>query len=365
MQPYERIINAVKHRRSDRLPINYNATPEAHAAIKKYLSVQQDEELLKKLGVDIRSVAGRYNGPKELIPGAAINSAPGKDIFGVVWEPKKNQSGTYNEISYHPLANAKTVRDIKNYNWPSLDWFDFSHLKEQIFRINREEKYAIMFFAGGSFESPWYMRGLERFLLDLVECPEIAEEISAHVTDFYLKRALRAIEASDGQITIIGSGGDIGTQRGMMLSPDLWRKHIKPYSTKLIGTFKDMGLITFYHSCGSIVPVIADLIEMGLDILDPVQPKAVGMEPEKLKKNFGRKLVFHGGIDVQELLPFGTPEDVEKEVTRLIHVLGNDGGYIVAPAHAIQADTPPENIWKIYETAQNSGDQNNGGSNES
>ncbi len=351
MEPVERIINAVKHKRQDRLPIDYTATPEAHNALKKYLSIEDDEQLLDKLGVDIRRVAGRYVGPEGLIPAAGINTSPGTDIFGVVWKPKEHPTGVYNEIAYHPLADAKTVKDIKEYNWPSVDWFDFSHLKDEINRINRDRRYAIMFFAGGAFETPWYIRGLERFLLDLVECPEIAETISSCVTDFYLKRALRAIEESDGQITIIGSGGDIGTQRGMMLSPALWRRHIKPYSEKLIRTFKDMGFITFYHSCGSIVPVINDFIEMGLDILDPIQPKAKGMEPENLKREFGDKLVFHGGIDVQELLPFGTPEEVSRETARLMDILGSDGGYIVAPAHAIQGDTPPENIMALYDTA--------------
>lgn len=355
MQPYERINNAINHKRSDRLPIDYSATLEAHYRLKRYLGIEEDETLMRRLGVDIRRVSGKYVGPEELIPGAAINSTPGRDIFGVVWEPKENRSGVYNEIAFHPLAEATTVKEIEEYDWPSLDWFDFSHLKDEINRINTDERYAVMFFAGGAFESPWYMRGLERFLVDLVECPDIAEAICCRVADFYLKRALRAIEASDGQITIIGSGGDIGTQRGMMLSPDLWRKHIKPYSSKLIRTFKNMGLVTFYHSCGSIVPVIEDFIEMGLDILDPVQPKAVGMEPEFLKENFGRDLVFHGGIDVQELMPFGSPAEIKKTVAGLMKQLGADGGYIVAPAHAIQADTPPENIWALYETAMNSG----------
>ncbi len=353
MQPYERVISSINHKIPDRLPVDYMATPEAHGRMKKFLAVEDDEKLLERLGVDIRRVAGKYAGPKGLIPGAAINSAPGRDIFGVVWEPQENRSGVYNEIAFHPLAEAKTVKEIEEYDWPSPDWFDFSHLKDEIKKINADERYAVMFFAGGAFESPWYMRGLERFLMDLVEYPDIAEAIISRVTDFYLERALRAIEASDGQINIIGSGGDIGTQRGMMLSPDLWRKHVKPFSTRLIKTFKDMGLITFYHSCGSITPVIKDLIEMGLDILDPVQPKAVGMEPEFLKNNFGGELVFHGGVDVQELLPFGSPAEIEKAVVDLIQTLGFDGGYIVAPAHALQADTPPENIWALYETAGN------------
>jgi len=195
------------------------------------------------------------------------------------------------------------------------------------------------------------MRGMSRFLMDLVECPDIAEAISRHATDFYRERALRAIEQAKGKIDMIGSGGDIGTQRGMMLSPDLWRRHVKPYSTELIRTFKDMGLMTFYHSCGSIVPVIDDLIEMGLDVLDPVQPLAKGMDADSVVRRFGDRLTFHGGIDEQNLLPRGSAGDVRKEVRRVMQTLGANGGYIVCPAHALQPDTPPENIMAIYETA--------------
>ena len=350
MTPNERVASAVRHERADRLPIDYYATPEAHAALKTYLGTDDDETLLRRIGCDIRRVAGRFVGPHDMI-GAPGVTAEGKDFLGIVWKPMKNEFGTYNEIAFHPLGHATTVKEIEDYSWPSVDWFDFSHLSEEIDQINRDERYCIMFFVGGSFETPWYMRGLPRFLMDLVECPDIAEAISRHATEFYKQRALRAIEESKGKIDLVYSGGDIGTQRGMMLAPDLWRKHIKPYSTQLIRTFKEMGLMTMYHSCGSIIPVIEDFIGMGLDILDPVQPRAKDMEPASLKKRFGDRLAFHGGIDVQHLLPHGTPEAVRREVVRLMEALGSDGAYIVCPAHAIQPDTSPENVMAIYDTA--------------
>ena len=351
MEPYDRILKTVNHQTPDRPAIDYVTTPETNDNLKKYLKIGDDGSLLEKLGVDIRRVTGKFVGPENLC-GAAGIGAVGKDFWGVEWKPKQYRLGIYNEIANHPLAEAKTVKEIKEYPWPKLDWFDFSHLKVEIAKINKDKRYAIMFFAGGAFETPWYMRGLDRFLMDLVEAPEIAEAICDCVSNFYLNRALRAIEESDGKIDIIGSGGDIGTQRGMMLAPDLWRKHIKPYSARLIRTFKDMGCVTFYHSCGGIKPVINDFIEMGLDILDPVQPKAFEMDPRGLKSEFGGKLTFHGGIDIQELLPFGKPEEVRNEVGRLIEILGFNGGYIVCPSHAIQPDTPPENILALYETAQ-------------
>lgn len=350
MEPYERVISAIDHRQPDRAPIDYEATPEFHAKLKQHFGIGDDELLLKKLGTDIRKVRPRFVGPQDRT-GAPGVTAAGKDFLGVVWKPVKNEFGTYNEIAFHPLAEAATVKEIEDYPWPNVDWFDFSHLKEEIARLNDRHHYAVMYFAGGAFETPWYMRGMERFLMDLVQCPDIAEAICSRAADFYKKRALRAIEQSGNRIDIIGSGGDIGTQRGMMLAPDLWRRHIKPYSRKLIQPFKDMGLKTFYHSCGSIVPVIEDFIEMGLDILDPIQPRAAGMAAEELKNRFGDRLTFHGGIDEQELLPQGTAEQVRRETLRLINVLGDSGGYIVCPAHAVQPDTPVENIVALYQAA--------------
>ena len=354
MTGYERVVNAVHHRRSDRLPIDYVATPEAHASLKEYLQIDDDEDLLRRLGCDIRRVQGRYVGPDDMT-GAAGVGASGKDFLGIVWKPVKNDFATYNEIAFHPLGDVTTVKEVEEYAWPSVDWFDFSHLSDEIDRVNRDERYCILFFVGGAFETPWYMRGLSRFLMDLVECPDIAEAISSRATEFYKARSLRALEEGKGKIDLVYSGGDVGTQRGMMLAPDLWRQYIKPYSEQLIRTFKDMGIMTMYHSCGSIVPIIDDLIEMGLDILDPIQPKAEGMDAVSLKERFGDRLAFHGGIDEQELLPRGTPEQVSAEVTRLMGELGSDGAYIVCPAHAIQPDTRPESIMAIYDTAQGGG----------
>jgi uroporphyrinogen decarboxylase len=279
--------------------------------------------------------------------------ALGKDFFGIVRQPVKHAFGSYNEIIRHPLAEATTVEDVEAFPWPKVDWFDFSHLKEEISQVNGDRRYAIMYDrGGGAFEHPWYLRGFERFLLDLVEHPSVAEAIADHVVDFFQRLDAKALEASDGRIDIISSGGDIGGQRNMLVSPDLWRRHIKPYSRKLITPFKERGVITYYHSCGSIVSVIEDFIEMGLDILDPIQPNAAGMDPLRLKRQFGDRLTFHGGIDEQRLLPRGSPQEVRAEAGRLIDILGADGGYILCPAHAIQADTPVENILTLYDTTQ-------------
>ncbi len=352
MDAYTRVTKTLRHETPDRPATDYNATSEVHEQLFRHFGFETVNQIEDHFKCDLRWVYPRYTGPDEF-SGAAGVSAEGKDFLGIVWRPVKNKYATYNEIAVSPLADAESVEDIETYPWPTADWFDFSHLKEEIKRINDKERHFICFFAGGAFETPWYMRGMENFLTDLVLQPEIAEAISRKAQEFYKSRALKALEQSDGQIDMIGSGGDIGTQRGMMISPDIWRKHIKPHSKELIRSFKDMGYYTFYHSCGSIVPVIEDLIEIGLDVLDPVQISADGMDPEYLKTNFGGNLSFHGGVDEQTMLPVLTPDRLEKKIIDLIDILGREGGFIPCAAHAIQPDTPIENIITMYTTIGN------------
>lgn len=231
---YERVMLALNHKESDRPPLNYLATPEMNEKIKKHLRIEDQEELLSHLGANIRYVNTRYIGPKELLGDMGITIGlsdaknVGKDYWGVERKSVEYKYGTYGEIVFHPLADAKTVKEVEEYSCPKLDWFDATHLKEEIKHINIKERRAIVFFAGNVFDIPWYMSGLEQFLIDLIEFPEIAEAICRKVIEFYKKRSMLAIEASDGQIDILLSGGDIGSQRGMILSPQLWRKHIKP-----------------------------------------------------------------------------------------------------------------------------------------
>ncbi len=352
MDAYTRVLKTLNKETPDRPPTDYNATQEVHDKLLKHFGLETVKEIKDYFEIDMRWVYPKFIGPDN-ISGAAGVGAEGKDFLGITWKPVKNEFATYNEIAISPLADAQSVKDIEEYPWPSADWFDFSHLKEEIKRINDKERHFICFFAGGAFETPWYMRGMENFLTDIIIQPEIAETISRKAQEFYKARALKALEQSDGQIDMIGSGGDIGTQRGMMISPKSWREHIKPYTKELIRSFKDMGYFTFYHSCGSIIPVIDDFIEMGLDILDPIQISADGMDPEYLKTKYGNRLSFHGGIDEQTMLPVLPPDQLEQKIIELIDILGKDGGYIPCAAHAIQPDTSIENILTMYRTVNN------------
>jgi len=345
------VLAAVRREKADRPATSLRCTPEAWASLRKHLGVKTNADVEDALDIDLRWVAAPFIGPTER--SAIPLGSEGTDFWGCHIRKVENEFNAYFEFDYHPLANARSVADVNRHDWPRLDWWDYRAIPAAIQAANRKEPRAIIYFAGGAFETPWYIRGLEAFMIDLYEDPQIVDAICSHVTEYYVQRACRAIEAAQGQIDMIGSGGDIGSQRGMMVSPDVWRERIKPYTGKIISTFKKQGLATFYHSCGSLVPVIADLIEVGLDVLDPIQPGAAGMTPEELFPAFGDRLTFHGGIDEQQLLPHGTPKQVYDETTRIIDILGAKGGFIVSPSHQVQGDTPPENIVAIYDAVRN------------
>jgi uroporphyrinogen decarboxylase len=342
----ERVLNTIKRQPSDRMPSSLRCTPEVLQALLEKTGTNSKQQLYDYLGIDFRWIGLPFIGPKNRA--LAPLGGEGYDFWGCYNKAITNNFNTYYEITYHPLGEMTTVAEIENYDWPDLDWWDYSAIPEIIKKEKQTDDTAIMFFAGGAFESPWYMRGLEQFLIDIYDQPEIAEAISRKVADFYYERAMRVIEASNGMIDVTGSGGDIGGQNAMMLSPDKWRKHIKPYSAKLITPFKEMGFGTFYHSDGAIAPVIDDFIEIGLDILDPIQVGAAGMTPEELFPRFGDRLSFHGAIDEVELLPHATSEEVYKETKRVMGILGANNGYIVSPTHQVQGDTDSDNILAIY-----------------
>ena len=351
MNSRERVLAVASREPVDRPATSLRCTPEAWVKLRDYLGVESNEDALDALDIDLRWVPLPFNGPQDR--SAIPLGSEGTDFWGCHIHKVENEFNSYFEFDHYPLAEAQTVEDIHNHSWPELDWWDYDAINEQIAIINRKEPRALLFFSGGTFETPWYLRGMERFMMDLYDNPDIVNAICTHVGDYYYDRALRVIETADGQIDIIGSGGDIGSQKGLMVAPEVWRERIKPHCAKLISNFKNMGLTTFYHSCGSIVPIIDDLIEVGLDILEPIQVTAAGMLPEELAPKFATRISFHGAIDEVNLLPNASASEVYEETTRIINILGKNYGFIVSPSHQVQGDTPPENVVALFEAARN------------
>ena len=331
---------AVLERQSvDRLPCDIWATDEVFEKLYAELDCKDRWEVIDKLGIDAPYTVGpQYAGP----------SVPeGYNIWGLRYQTVDYGAGTYGEVTEHPLANAENVRDIENHNWPSPDWNDYSTIKDQLKQHSHRPIKA------GHIE-PFLLycqlRGLEQAMMDMVESPEMIECAFDHIFYFETKNFERILEQADGRIDIATTAEDLGSQTGPLFSIDCFRRFHRPRFQKYMDLAKQAGCFIFYHTDGASRIFIPDLIELGINILNPIQWNCPGMEREGLKADFGDKLVFHGGVDNQKILPFGTTEDVRNEVIRCFETMGIGGGYICAPCHNLQPNTPVENILTMYET---------------
>ena len=346
----QRVAAAIRHEVTDRVPLDMWWTPETAAKLKKHLNVSSHAELRDALGLDIVWIWAEYNGPIREYP------APGTvtSYWGFVTREVEYDGGSYQEFCHHPLAGVESVQQVDDHAWPGPDDYDYAALQRKISEANAGGDKWVGVGESSIFERSWALVGMQEFLEDLLVRPDVATRIMEHVNGFYIEQTLRTLRACEGRADMVYIADDIGTQLGMLLGPDVWREMIKP----LQKAFNDAIRLEFpeivfhYHSCGSIVPVIDDLIEIGVDILNPIQPKAAGMAAEALAERWGDRLSFLGGLDTQELLPLGSAGEVRRECSRLIETLGRDGGYILAPAHAVQVDVPVENILAVIEAAK-------------
>ena len=346
MTPRERILTALSHKETDIVPfsLGFGINQPAKKALAEYikLDIAELDRLLGSVS-DIRYVGPKYIGPKD----RNINLPDGSyiDIWGVKRSPVKNEKDTYLEISEYPLENLQTIDELENYIFPSVDWFDFSVIPEQIENYAKTGDYALMIGNGNIFESSWYMRGLETMFADLLVEKEYTHWLLNKVTDYFIAYFKKALEAANGRINLVFTADDIGGQNDLLISLSLWEEMLKPYHKKLNKIIHEYGAKIIYHSDGAVMKAVGGLIDMGIDVLEALQFDAAGMNPGELKSKFGDRLCFHGGISVQSTLPFGTPEQVEAEVSERVKILGKNGGYILAPSHAVQAGTPPENTY--------------------
>ncbi len=345
--PWKRVSSSLRGEKPDRVPFDFWAVPEVYDSLKQHLGVSSDLEIEELLGSDCRRVTADYIGP-----------APRKNPDGSYidrWgthrrEVEHSWGGAYQEYARFPLAEAETPGDIRSWpGWPKPEHWDYSRLPEKISKINRKTRYHIRVELGGIFELSWGLYGLENFLIDLVERPEIPTAIMDCFTEFFLALAARALNAAGDIIDIVYTYDDIGMQNNLLMSQAMWRKYILPRHRKLNKFIKQYPVKIMYHSCGAVYPLIPELIsEMEIDILNPLQPRASGMDMKKIKENFGGRLAFHGGVDLQQTMPRGSTREVQQEAESLCQILGPGGGYICAPAHHLQSDTPLKNIIALY-----------------
>jgi uroporphyrinogen decarboxylase len=381
----ERVLTALDHRSADRVPVDFLATPEiwrrlvARAGIEARPLTDDDyvdpawAHVLDLFKVDCRVISyDQFCRPPSSVlrPGARIDwwdalgrSTPNRmwrqvlpdgtafDIWGHAMRVVANPSGAYEEFAGWPLGDAATVDELKRYPWPEPEWWDFTPIPEVIAQVNPGRCYHLRFRIGSIFEAAWQLRGLEAFLTELAMSPEIPLYIMDRLTDVSIENLKRVLTRAGNQIDMVYLYDDVATQSSLMISSTMWRNYIRPLHARLAEAARALGVPAMYHCDGAVYPLIPELIDIGITLLNPIQVDAKGMDPARLKAEFGARLSFHGGIDIVHTLREGTPDDVGAEVARRIEVLGKAGGYIVASSHHIQSDTPLANVDALYDLA--------------
>lgn len=341
MTPRERWIACLERKETDRIPTDYWATPEATQKLVTYLGLDSPDEIYDRLHIDrLITVSGRYVGPE--IP-------EGENVFGCKSKEVDYGTGTYSECVYNPLAEYETVAEIEaNYEWPDPDWWDYSHIPEQ---VKGWEDHPIR--GGGSepFLTYTQLRGQEQAYMDMVIHPDICHYCLDKLFDLAYKDTERIYDQIPGMVLVSYVAEDLGSQEGLLFSPAQIHEFLLPRMKRMMDLVHDAGAYVFHHSDGAIREILPDMIETGIDVLNPVQWRCKNMDRQGLKDDFGDQIVFHGAMDNQYTLPFGSVEEVNQEVAENIRILGDGGGYILAPCHNIQAVGPPENIVAMYETA--------------
>jgi len=376
MNPRERVMLALNHQQPDRIPIDLGGTicssihKNAYIALKKHLGleveelrmldyVQQlpylDEALLERFGVDFRMVQL----PAATAPDVNIFEEGNCYAFIDRWGSKLHMpkhEGLYFDWVDFPIKEA-TMKALDGYTWPRPDPPEVNaRLRQQARYLYENTDYALVGSAvigGGIFEQPARTMGLENFLIALVKEPKFADRMMEQITEIYIESCHNYLEQVGPYLQVFTYWDDVSGQDGWLISPDLYRRMIKPKQRRLLEAIKSKtDAKVYYHSCGAVYDLIPDLIELGFDILNPVQVSARGMDTKRLKREYGQDIVFWGGgVDTQHVLPFGTPEDVADEVRRRIDDLAPGGGFVFAAVHNIQALVPPENIVTLFETA--------------
>lgn len=345
MTPKERWLAVLNRQQPDRVPMDYWATPEVTRKLMRHFGCSTSRQMLKKLRVDfVVTLSPRYIGPP--LP-------KNVDVYGIHYRDVSYGTGKYTEAFTHPLAGFTTVDEIqKNFRFPNPDWWDYRGIPYQLRGV---EEYPIR--GGGSEPFLLYkkLRGDEQAMVDLVEHPEIVEYCLEQLFELAYQNTLRIYERVPGKVNLTYVAEDMGGQHDLMISPRHIRRFLLPGMKRIMDLAHQAGAYVFHHNDGNVIRILPDMIDLGIDILNPIQWRSDHMDRGELKRRFGDKVIFHGAVDNQYTLPFGTPNDVRQEVLDNLRILGEGGGYIIAPCHNLQPITPIANILALYETGYEAG----------
>ncbi len=345
MTSKERVRKAISHIEPDKIPASFECVGSVMEKLFKHYGFSEAEQVYQKFDIDIRPVGPKYIGPTL----KSWTDENGDIISESFWGSRSRSHWTgkeYNGITeYFPLDELETIEELENYNWPNPDWFDYESVKYQCDKF--KDKAIIMGHPGPFQVATTSLRSMDKLFMDMVLEPEFAHRVYDKMVQFELEYYERIFIAADGQIDILRPHDDYGTQINLLFSTDMWRDYFKDNTRKLVDLTHKYGAFYQQHSCGAVRNIIPELVDCGVDVLEPIQ-KVKGMEPDGLKKEFGDKLTFHGGIDTQGVLPFGTPEEVINETRYFIDTLNVNGGYILMASQGFEGDVPVENIEAMY-----------------
>jgi len=366
----ERFTLALNHQEPDRVPIDLGSiastirTVDAYDRLKIHLGLAldkkikhfadehiiPDEEVLRAFHVDTMYI--RLNVPKSW-QRTRLDAYTVVDEWGVPWS--KHPGSYYTFPVDHPMKTA-TLEEIEKFPWPDPDEPSrYEGLREKAKYLFEKTEYALVadgLTGVGIFDMTWHLRGMENIFLDMLIHPEFTHELCARLTDYYGRVYRNYMQAVGDFVQMVIYYEDLSGQDGPLISPQLYRKYIKPGHQKIFRTIKEhTDAKICVHTCGSVYAFLDDYVELGVDVLNPVQISARDMDPERLKAKYGPVLSFHGGIDTQRFLPRATPAQVREEVRRMIRILGPGGGYLFTSCHSIQPDVSPENIVALFDAA--------------
>jgi len=362
--PKDRVLAAIDHRQADRIPIDYWAVDPVTDRLIEHYRVADREQLLRLLNVDLRYVMGpSFAGQQFRVHDDGLiqdhwgvlrkaMEVSGTDKNGRQW------SWTYKHLHGPPLAGCDSVHKIEQYDrWPTADMWDYSNVKAECLAVGKTG-YAVV--NGGDrldrtaqLKPAMYIRGVEQIMEDLALQPEMAHCIIEHIADYYLSYSQRVFEAAEGNIDIFFMGDDMGTQHGLWVSVDMYRKFFKENFRKYNELAHRYGIKTMYHTCGNVADLVPEFIDCGLDVLQSLQPAE--MDLVKLKREYGKDIAFQGGIDIQNTMPNASPQEVEEEIKARAETLGDGGGYIFGTSHNLLPDVPTENIVALFEACERYG----------
>ncbi|MCL2648763.1 MAG: hypothetical protein FWD61_17485 [Phycisphaerales bacterium] len=352
MTSKERVLAAVAHREwrhtGDRVPITFDAEGVVYDMLYKHFGHRSKEKLLDTLGCDTWWVL-----PKNYIMSATEKGKQDKTtIWGWGSTVVKYTGGEYSELAYSPLAATDDLSAIDKHPWPDITAQDYSSFDADA--AAHSDKAIIAASSWGTYFLASFLRGMEGVLMDFAINPPYVEKLFGTITERVLAMLDNMLDHHAEHIDIVYMADDYCSQLAPLFSPETFKRYVTPYLKQVVDRAHRKNKKFLLHVCGAVRPLLPMIIDCGVDMLEPIQIRATGMEPAALKRDFGKHLCFYGGLDLQQVLCRGTPQSVADETRRLIDILGNGGGYVFGPGHTyIQIDSPLENILAMYETAKN------------